>query len=56
MCPAIYRNKQFSNEFQVLYESRRLQGVAGIYYLNANANNVFDVILATTSPVGVARA
>ena len=49
--PAIYRNRQFSNEFQVLYEGSRLQGVAGVYYLNANANNIFDVILATTSPI-----
>ncbi|MCY7398429.1 MAG: TonB-dependent receptor, partial [Sphingomonas bacterium] len=51
--PAIYRNKQFSNEFQLLYEGRKLQGVAGVYYLNANANNVFDVILATTNPVAL---
>ncbi|CAA9535460.1 MAG: TonB-dependent receptor [uncultured Sphingosinicella sp.] len=48
--PAIYKNRQFSNEFQILYEGDRLQGVAGVYYLNANANNVFDVILATTAP------
>jgi iron complex outermembrane receptor protein len=46
--PAIYRNKQFSNEFQILYEGDRLQGVAGVYYLDANANNIFDVVLATT--------
>ena len=46
--PAIYRNKQLSNEFQVLYEGESLQGVVGAYYLDANANNVFDVILATT--------
>jgi iron complex outermembrane recepter protein len=43
--PAIYRNKQFSNEFQILYESDRIQGLAGLYYLDANANNVFDVVL-----------
>lgn len=49
--PAIYRNHQFSNEFQVAYDSDRIQGLAGIYYLNANANNAFDVILATTSPI-----
>ncbi|HEY7809726.1 MAG TPA: TonB-dependent receptor [Allosphingosinicella sp.] len=49
--PAIYRNKQFSNEFQILYESDRLNGVAGLYYLDANAGNVFDVVLATTSPI-----
>ncbi|HEV2079719.1 MAG TPA: TonB-dependent receptor [Allosphingosinicella sp.] len=52
--PAKYRNKQFSNEFQALYEGSRLQGVAGVYYLDANANNIFDVILATTgSLIGV---
>jgi len=51
--PAIYRNKQFSNEFQILYESPKVAGVAGVYYLDANANNVFDVILATTSPVAL---
>jgi iron complex outermembrane receptor protein len=46
--PAIYRNRQFSNEFQVAYDSDRIQGLVGAYYLNANANNAFDVILATT--------
>ncbi|HEY0026621.1 MAG TPA: TonB-dependent receptor, partial [Allosphingosinicella sp.] len=46
--PAIYRNKQFSNELQLLYEGKRLQGVAGLYYLDANANNLFDVVLGTT--------
>jgi len=51
--PAIYRNRQFSNEFQALFEGGRIQGVAGAYYLNANANNVFDVILANTSPVAL---
>ncbi|TFI59826.1 TonB-dependent receptor [Sphingomonas parva] len=49
--PAIYRNKQFSNEFQIVYEGSRLQGLAGVYYLDANANNIFDVVLATTSPI-----
>ena len=51
--PAIYKNKQFSNELQLLYEGSRIQGVAGVYYLNANANNVFDVILATTAPAAL---
>jgi iron complex outermembrane recepter protein len=46
--PAIYRNRQFSNEFQVLYDGGSLKGVAGLYYLNAKANNIFDVVLATT--------
>ncbi|HYW16913.1 MAG TPA: TonB-dependent receptor [Allosphingosinicella sp.] len=43
--PAIYRNRQFSNEFQVLVDSGPLNAVMGVYYLNANANNVFDVVL-----------
>jgi iron complex outermembrane receptor protein len=51
--PAIYSNHQFSNELQLLYESKKLNGVAGFYYLNANARNIFDVILATTSPIAL---
>ncbi|WP_109356364.1 TonB-dependent receptor [Sphingorhabdus sp. EL138] len=46
--PVIYENDQFSQEFQVLYESDNLNGVLGAYYLDANAFNVFDVLLATT--------
>ncbi len=46
--PAIYRNKQFSEEFQVAVDAGPLQGLVGAYYLDANANNIFDVILGTT--------
>lgn len=46
--PVIYENDQFSQEFQVLYESDNLNGVLGAYYLDASAFNVFDVLLATT--------
>ena len=46
--PAKYRNKQFSQEFQVVADKGPLQGVAGFYYLDANARNVFDVRLYTT--------
>ena len=51
--PAIYKNKQFSQEFQVVADRGPLQGVAGAYYLDANANNVFDVRLYTSSPVAL---
>jgi iron complex outermembrane receptor protein len=52
--PAIYRNNQFSNEFQIVYQGTSpLNGIIGLYYLDANANNVFDVILATTSPIAL---
>jgi len=43
--PVVYRNDQFSQEFQLLYESDNLHGILGFYYLNANAFDNFDVIL-----------
>ncbi|AKM11762.1 TonB-dependent receptor [Croceicoccus naphthovorans] len=46
--PAIYKNDQFSQEFQLLYEGDRLNGVLGAYYLNASAFTGFDVALFTT--------
>jgi iron complex outermembrane receptor protein len=48
--PAIYRNRQFSQEIQFVADKGPLQGVAGLYYLNAHAFNVFDVRLYTTLP------
>ena len=44
--PALYKNKQFSQEFQLTYTGDQLQGVAGVYYIDANAFNIFDTILA----------
>ncbi|MBI1404482.1 MAG: TonB-dependent receptor [Porphyrobacter sp.] len=46
--PAIYKNDQFSQELQLLYESDRLSGVVGFYYLDASAFTAFDVGLWTT--------
>lgn len=46
--PVEYRNKQFSEEFQAHFNGERLKGIAGMYYLKANAYDAFDVILATT--------
>jgi len=52
--PAIYKNKQFSQEGQLLYSSARLNGLVGVYYLDATAFNIFDVILDTTGrPIGL---
>ena len=42
--PAIYKNKQFSQEFQFTYTGSKWQGVAGVYYMKANAFNEFDVL------------
>jgi iron complex outermembrane recepter protein len=43
--PAIYKNDQTSQEFQVNFTGERVDGVFGLYYLDANAFDAFDVIL-----------
>ena len=43
--PVIYENEQFSQEFQLLYNGERMNLVAGLYYLDAEASNDFDVVL-----------
>ena len=48
--PALYTNKQFSQEFQLTYTGERIQGVAGLYYIDANAYNKFDTVLAGLVP------
>ncbi len=48
--PAIYKNNQFSQEFQMVADKGPLQGVAGFYYLTAHAYDAFDVRLYTTLP------
>jgi iron complex outermembrane receptor protein len=42
--PAIYSDHQTSQEFQLTYTGSRLQGVAGVFYMKANAFNKFDVL------------
>jgi iron complex outermembrane receptor protein len=47
--PAIYRNEQFSQELQVLYDDGGpLSALFGAYYLDAKADTQFDVRLFTT--------
>ena len=48
--PALYQNKQFSQEFQLTYTGEKIQGVAGVYYIDATAYNKFDTILAGAAP------
>jgi iron complex outermembrane receptor protein len=48
--PAVYRNEQTSQEFQLLYNSEKLNGLVGYYYLGAKASTAFDVLLFTTLP------
>ena len=42
--PTIYADKQKSQEFQLTYTGARIQGVAGVFYMKANAFNEFDVL------------
>jgi iron complex outermembrane receptor protein len=46
--PAIYRNKQFSQELQLLYQQGPFNALLGAYYLKADALTAFDVRLFTT--------
>ena len=48
--PAKYRNKQFSQEVQLEVDRGPLSGVLGAYYLDADAETVFDVRLYTSAP------
>ena len=43
--PVIYDNDQLSQEFQLLFSGDRMKAVAGLYYLEAEAANDFDVVL-----------
>ncbi|MFC0170671.1 TonB-dependent receptor [Pseudoduganella danionis] len=42
--PAIYTDRQASQEFQLTYTGSRWQGVAGVFYMKTNAFNEFDVL------------
>jgi iron complex outermembrane receptor protein len=43
--PAYYRDHQYTQELQLLYQGERLQGVAGVYYLNGVSAGAFDTVL-----------
>ncbi len=49
----IYDNEQFSQEFQLLYNSDKFNAVLGAYYLDATASNDFDVVLGQLHPLGI---
>ncbi|MDB5909349.1 MAG: hypothetical protein JWP34_3463 [Massilia sp.] len=42
--PTIYSDKQTSQEFQLTYTGAKIQGVAGVFWMKANAFNEFDVL------------
>ncbi|MDO8652670.1 MAG: TonB-dependent receptor [Undibacterium sp.] len=49
--PAVYKNSQFSQELQLTYSGSKVQGVAGVYYIDANAFDKFDAVLAFAPPL-----
>ena len=54
--PGIYDNKQFSQEFQAEINRGPLSGVVGAYYLDADAQTIFDVrLFATYALFGIDR-
>jgi iron complex outermembrane receptor protein len=49
--PAIYENDQFTQEVQFTYEGGNgISGVAGLFYIDANALTTFDTLLGTLIP------
>lgn len=51
--PVVYDNEQFSQEFQLLYNTDRMNLVVGYYYLDSEASNDFDVVLGLLVPGGL---
>ena len=43
--PAYYADEQFTQEFQLLFDYGRVQGVAGVYYIDGMARGAFDTVL-----------
>lgn len=43
--PAFYDDRQFTQELQLLFQGDRIQGVTGLYYLDARASGAFDTVL-----------
>ncbi|RZJ31880.1 MAG: TonB-dependent receptor [Brevundimonas sp.] len=42
--PAYYSDDQVTQEFQLLFDYDRIQGVAGVFYLDGHAEGAFDTI------------
>ncbi len=49
--PAFYADKQFTQELQALFDFGSIQGVAGLFYLDATAEGAFDTILGNAGIV-----
>ncbi|MDB5460290.1 MAG: TonB-dependent receptor [Caulobacteraceae bacterium] len=48
--PASYRDHQFTEELQLLFNANKLHGVAGLFYFDGQASGAFDTVLLNGSP------
>lgn len=51
--PAYYADEQFTQEIQLLLDLGRVQGVAGVYYLDSTAEGAFDTVLGFAGPLTI---
>jgi iron complex outermembrane recepter protein len=49
--PAYYADEQYTQEFQFQFDYDRIQGVFGVFYLDATAEGAFDTILGNAGIV-----
>jgi iron complex outermembrane receptor protein len=50
--PGYYADSQFTQEFQLLFEGERWQGVAGLFYMDASAEGAFDTVIGLYPSMG----
>ena len=50
--PGYYADSQFTQEFQLLFEGERWQGVAGVFYMDASAEGAFDTVIGLYPSMG----
>jgi len=49
--PLYFRNRQFTEELQLLLSGERWNGLLGFFYIDANAFQEYDVLLANTGAI-----
>lgn len=50
--PGYYADSQFTQEFQLLLQGERWQGVAGVFYMDASAEGAFDTVIGLYPSMG----
>lgn len=47
--PSFYKDKQFTQELQAVYEGAGVQGIVGLYYLDGSASGAFDTVIGNAN-------